>query len=550
MPAFSPKIGTSTLTPYEALWKRWYKRYKLQLFAGVSIIAVIILAATGWWLWQGQYAPAKGGIVTEGLVGQPSRLNPLFSSDNLVDAQLTPLIFRSLLKYNAKQQLEGDLATSWHRSEDGKTYSLTLGQNRWHDGQLITAEDVAFTIKLAQQPSYHGAWSKSFTDVTVKVKDQQHVQITLKEPYAPFTQSLTMGILPKHILDGKSIEQLERDPFNIQPIGSGPLKFASVELDQQSHLFDEIRFTPVGGYLEAVAFRFYDSTDSMITDFKLGKIQFLGGSYDPSFDDLSSFPDKQQKNIPLRSQSYGLFFNLHNQPITDIGLRQALAYAIPKKQLLSEVFDDQVIPLNGVYQPDFWAFSDRAETYDYSQKNARDIWDKVEAKPKVIRLLVPDKPIYQQLGAAIGQSWQKLGLTVSVVSKDPKIMSTVVNAHQEYDVVLLGEQSDIDPDRYSTWHSTQMPPSGLNITGESNKRVDKALEDGRKDLSIEERKKDYDNFQYYLAKDAPVIWLYQPKFVYIWSNKVKGVIMADQLQEPQDRFASIAKWYIKTQRRS
>jgi peptide/nickel transport system substrate-binding protein len=549
MPAFSPKIGTSSLTPYEAIWKRWYKRHKVKMLAVTAVVAVVAVGLLGWWLWQGQYMPAKGGSVTEGLVGQPNQLNPLFASDNLVDAQLTPLMFRGLLKYNDRQQLVSDLASSWQKSPDGKTYTLALGSHDWHDGQPVTADDVAFTIKLTQDSAYHGSWSKSFTDVQVAVQDNRHIQLTLKEPYAPFTQSLTMGILPKHILDGKSIEQLERDPFNARPIGSGSLKFQSLKVDDQTHRVTELRLTPVGGYLDSVAFSFYDTTEAMITDFKLGKIQLLGGTYDPTFDDLADFPDKQQKSTLLKSQSYGLFFNLHNQPMNDLGLRQALAYAVPKNQLISEVLNGQAVALDGVFQPDFWAYSDRAEKYAYNEQTAKDIWAKVEAKPQTIRLLIPDKPVYQQVGAMVGRAWQKLGLNVTVVAKSAEEMGDVVNAHQEYDIVLLGEQSDIDPDRYSTWHSTQMPPAGLNITGESNKRVDKALEDGRKDLSDQDRIHDYDLFQYYLAKDVPVIWLYQPKYVYIWSNKVKGVKLPSAFQDPQDRFASVNKWYVKTQRR-
>jgi peptide/nickel transport system substrate-binding protein len=310
-----------------------------------------------------------------------------------------------------------------------------------------------------------------------------------------------------------------------------------------------MQFAPVGGFLDTITFRFYDDMDAMITDFKLGKVQLLGGSYDPAFDTLSSFPDTQQRNPVLKSQSYGLFFNLHQQPMNDIGLRQALAYAVPKQRLISDVFDRQVVALNGVYPNDSWAFSSRAETYDFNQNKAQELWDKVEAKPKSIRLLVPDKQIYQELAAVIGRQWQELGLNVSVITKPVSEMGKTINEHDIYDIVLLGEQSDADPDRYTTWHSTQLPPDGLNITGESNKRVDKALEDGRKELSVDKRKHDYDLFQYYLAKDAPVIWLYQPRYIYIWNNKVKGIEVAKTLQDPQDRLSSIAEWYVKTRRR-
>lgn len=548
MPAFSPKIGTSNVTPHEPWWRRWYKKYKTYILSGLTVAVVVAIGWVGWWVWQGQYAPASGGSVAEGLVGQPSRLNPLFSSDNLVDSQLTPLIFRGLLTHNDKQELIGDLASSWQRSEDGKSYDIHLGDHDWQDGQPVTAQDVAFTIGLAQDDSYHGAWSKSFTDVKVNVLDAHHLKLELKDPFAPFDQTLTMGILPQHLLGGKSIDQIAADPFNLKPVGSGKLKFLTLTQDPQTKKFSQMQFKPVDGYLDSIDFDFYDSNEALVTDFKLGKIQLLGGAYDPVFDSLKNFPDKHQKSPLLKSQTYGLFFNLHNQSVADPGVRAALAYAVPKNKLISDIFHNQVVVLNGVYQPDHWAYSSRAETYSFSPDKSKEAWDDIQNKPTSIRLLVPDKPIYQQLASSVGQAWQELGIKVTVITRSNAEMSSVVNAHQDYDVVLLGEQSDVDPDRYSTWHSTQMPPAGLNIAGENNKRVDKSLEDGRKDLTIDARKHDYDNFQYYLAKDAPVIWLYQPKFIYIWSNKVKGVSLPGAIQDTQDRFNNVKDWYVKTQR--
>ncbi len=547
MPSFSPTIGTS-VAPREPIWRRWARLYRKWLLVGAGILALLIMAAAGWWFWQGQYIPAPGGTVTEGIVGQPSHINPLFASANLVDAELSPLVFRGLLRTNDEQELVPDLASEWSRSEDGKTYSFTLGDYSWHDGQRITAEDVAFTIHLTQNQFYTGSWSKSFTNVEIDVLDSQHLRLALKEPFAPFAQNLTIGILPKHILGGKTIEQIEKDPFNVQPIGSGQLRFDSLELNPTSKQIQELRFKPVGGYLDAIAFRFYPTTEAMVTDFKLGKIQLLGGVYDPAFDDLASFPDKQEKSQLLHSQSYGLFFNLHQESVSDVGVRQALAYTTPRNQIITDVLNNRAVSLSGPYQPDFWAYSDRAETYNFDEGKAKELWSKVEKKPAQIRLLVPERAVYQQLAATVGQSWQKLGVDVSIITKSSADMGKVVNAHDSYDVVLLGEQSDIDPDRYSTWHSTQVPPNGKNITGESNKRVDKALEDGRKALSQKDRVHDYDLFQYYLAKDAPVIWLYQPKYTYIWSNKIRDVKL-DYLWEPQDRFTTVAQWYVKTKRR-
>ena len=142
-----------------------------------------------------------------------------------------------------------------------------------------------------------------------------------------------------------------------------------------------------------------------------------------------------------------------------------------------------------------------------------------------------------------------MGVETTIVVQSPEKVAQQVNNHAGYDVVLLGEKSESDPDRYSNWHSTQKVPTGLNITGLDNRRVDKALEDGRKALTEEDRQRAYESFQLYLAKDAPVIWLYQSAYMYLTSNKVHGVQL-DELWRAEDRFSHLNKWYINTQKRT
>src|SRR5690606_17059223 len=104
MASFSPTIGKfGDVTSRQKPWTRWYKRHKLALFSVVGCIILLAGAGLGWWLWQGRYQPASGGVLEEGIVGSPQYLNPLYSSLNPVDTELTPLIFRGLLTYDSNQ---------------------------------------------------------------------------------------------------------------------------------------------------------------------------------------------------------------------------------------------------------------------------------------------------------------------------------------------------------------------------------------------------------------------------------------------------------------
>jgi peptide/nickel transport system substrate-binding protein len=548
MPAFSPTIGKfGDVTARGNTLTLWLKHHKKSAYITLASLFVITSAAFGWWAWQSRYVPAPGGTLVEGMVGYPQRLNPLYSSQNDVDAELTPLIFRALMRYDDKQELVPDLAEKIDVSEDGTIYHVTLGKNFWHDGQPVTAKDVAYTIKSTQDQGYTGAWSGSFKDVAVEMADDQHLTLTLKEPYAAFTQNLTIGLLPQHLLAGKSASDLSSNEFNLRPVGSGKLRFESLQMNTRTDQVEQLNFHLKDGYLETVSFRFYPAIQAVLTDFKLGKVQSFGAVYNQELSSLENI-DKRQFQDVLKGQSYGLFFNVASEAVKDGAVRKSLAFGLPKEDIMKDVLHGHGQLLDNVFHEGHWAYSERFEAYKYNQEEAKKLWDEAESKPETIRLLIPDLPQHKATASKIVNAWKEIGVKVSVEAKDSAAIAKNINQGSGYDVVLIGEKSRPDPDRYNNWHSTQAPPVGLNISRLQNTRVDKALEDARKALDQDERKVKYATFQDYLSRDVPVIWLYQPDYAYIWSKKIHGVKI-ESLWSEQDRFGNLEQWYVNMQRR-
>jgi peptide/nickel transport system substrate-binding protein len=118
-------------------------------------------------------------------------------------------------------------------SQDGKTYTFFIRPNAvWHDGQPVTSDDIAFTVDLMKDEKIplpadlHTFWKQ----VKVFLLDEKNLQLILPEPFAPFLDYLSFGVLPKQILEGVSAEELIDSPFNLNPVGSGPYRFAGVEV--------------------------------------------------------------------------------------------------------------------------------------------------------------------------------------------------------------------------------------------------------------------------------------------------------------------------------
>jgi peptide/nickel transport system substrate-binding protein len=147
--------------------------------------------------------PTAGGSFIEGVVGAPNTLNPLFSDAYPVDRELVDLIFDGLTTYDASGRLIPVLAENWSVAEDGRSVRFKLREGvTWHDGQPVTANDVAFTYGLMQDATFPGpaALQALWQTVTINVIDPLTVEFVLSAPYSPFLEMTTRGILPAHIL--------------------------------------------------------------------------------------------------------------------------------------------------------------------------------------------------------------------------------------------------------------------------------------------------------------------------------------------------------------
>jgi len=147
--------------------------------------------------------PAHGGMFTEGAIRSPGFINPLFSTSERaleVDRDLTALIYSGLLRATPNGKLILDLADYYEISPDGLTYTFTLKDNvYWHDGEPITADDIVFTIIKAQTSALKSPKRANWDGVAVEALSDRTVRFILENPYPPFLENMTMGILPKHI---------------------------------------------------------------------------------------------------------------------------------------------------------------------------------------------------------------------------------------------------------------------------------------------------------------------------------------------------------------
>jgi len=438
-------------------------------------------------------------VYTEGVVGQPLEFNPLIKSSNEIDETIESLIFSSL----------PELAESFEISEDGKEYIFHLNPNlKFHNGSDLTTADVNYTLRQLEE----------FKDVTLETPDALTIKFILKEPFAPFLELLKVGIVK---------EGFPKNYSGLNPNGSGPYRIMNVK--SGSTVYEvELGTVDPEYQIKRVAFKFYPTHRDLSAAIRLGDVLAHGGSK------ILNWPTFNYFHTPLSGRYYGLFFNLNGPEILkDRDFRRNLAQALNKEVLVEQTLGSEGVVINSPIEHS-WAESEDISIYEYQEVPPVTYNNK-------LTLTVPATLTHLKAADVVKEYWSFLGVAIDIRPVPPEDILERVIKPKDFEILLFGQNVGSDPDRYGIWHSTQQEYPGLNFTGYSQMRVDKALEEGRKTMDQEVRKEHYTNFQRILTADVPVIWLYQPLYTFGVSKKISGISI-DDLFHPKDRFANLKEW--------
>lgn len=289
--------------------------------------------------------PTAGGEYTEGLIGSPKLINPIFETVNDVDGDISSLLYAKLFKHGENRQIFPELVENYELSEDKKIYTFKLRDDAyWSDGKKITSNDVAFTIDSIQNPEVGSPLFGSFQGVLIEKIDDSKFSLTLKESFAPFLNSLVFGLIPEHVFGQMNPANIRLAKDNLQPVVvSGPYKFTKLLKDSSTNKIQTYtleRNNEYFGnkpYLETIIFKFYEDFDLALTDLRNQTIDGLGFI---SAENREKVASKNFNLYDLQLPQYtALFFNQTKEPLLkDETLRTCLAMGIDKKTILEQVF--------------------------------------------------------------------------------------------------------------------------------------------------------------------------------------------------------------------
>jgi peptide/nickel transport system substrate-binding protein len=509
--------------------------------------------------------PASGGTMVEGVVGAPRYLNPLLSDTNPVDRDLTSLLFDGLLRYDETGRLAPALASGWQVSEDGLTVTFSLEDDvTWHDGQPFTAEDVVFSYRLLQSDSFPAAPAVRtlWQSVAISSDSPSSVSFTLPEPFAPFLDATTRGIVPAHLLGAVPPAQLPNHEFNRQPVGTGPFMVPAGDNWQRTgrlRLAPNPEYWRQGTQLDSLTFRFYPDTGSLLEAFQAGEVQAMNNVPSRFVPEVLSLERTRLYTAPAPRYSE-LLFNFDGHPaLSTMEFRHALAYGLDRETLIDQALAGQGLPLDGPYIPTSWAYNPATlSLYAYNPISATELLDQAGwlaldgdgvrqrvgeagAEPLRLRLLLPDEQQHRAVAANLATQWREIGVALELELR-PAPEYAAALAAGNFDVALVDVVAEGDPDLYAFW-SQEALMRGQNFGRWNSRRASEALEHARQLWNEAERQVYYDAFLGLFSRALPALTLYQHVYNYAVSEAVNELEIG-RIDHPRDRYETMADWFL------
>lgn len=432
----------------KAYFKKWSK--SILIYFGIGLVIFFLLNMVLSYSMKSLIFTQKETI---GMIGP-------YTVDSLPQEILSK-ISKGLTKTEVSGTVKPDVAEKWKISPNGKGYAFYLHKNIYYsDGTNLTSENIGY----------------DFQDVAVTRPDKYTIVFNLKDNYSPFLTTVSRPILKKNL------------------VGVGDYKVKNIKLNgnfvESVELYSEKLHKTLTYQL------FYPTASALKTAFSLGEVSKITNLPDVNFKDttFNSFKNVVvEKKVNYRSL-VALFYNTKDKVLSSKTLREGLSYTMPDEFDSGERNPDPLPYFSYAYA----AGNSNLQDLDHA-KLLIDKSESATGSSKIV-LTIDTLPKYENVAKIISTVWKKLNIETKI-----QITNQVPDNFQ----IFLGEfNSSPDPDQYTLWHSSQIN----NITHYNNPRIDKLLEDGRKELDIQKRILIYSDFQKYLSSDPPASFLFFPYY--------------------------------------
>ena len=476
----------------------------------------------------------RGNILTIAQSGIDGVFNPiLYYNDS--DSKIVDLVFNGLIKINDNGEYVPDVAM-WDVSEDKLTYTFSITPGiKFHNGEELTAADVAFTYYAIADPDYDGPRGAIVQDIVgvreyrigeaksiegIKIINDYSISFTIKEPNVKKVADFSFGILNKEYYEYNSIEELKSK--NTVPMGTGPMKFELFEVGQYVELSTYDDYYEGRAYIDGVIYKVIPD-ESVAAAINAGEVDVARATSNlDNYDTMTEAGIAEVQEYLGNSYRY-IGFNLRLDKFSDKRVRQALWYGLNVKDFVDAQWQGFAAPCLGPISPVSWAYPDTSEltVYDYNPEKASKLlkeagWedtdddgilDKDGEKFTIVWTSYTDFDWSTNLLSVAKDNWGALGIEVEANLMEFTAVSDLVYFKQNFEVYNMSWSLSTDPDPTEIFGEEADVSGGYNAMGYYNERANEIFRLGRKEYDQAIRASLYQEWMTIANDEVPYIFI-------------------------------------------
>lgn len=473
-------------------------------------------------------------------IAEFDNINPIISQNRDV-INLSTIIYEPLLSLSENYKIEFALAKECSKINE-KTYIVKLRENlKWENGNSITAKDVYFTItKLKEGKSIYSENVKNVN--SVEIIDDLTIKIILNKEESFFEYNLVFPIISSQQFEG------EKDFYKsrIAPISSGRYKVKSATADNMELIKNDnwYKKEEVSSKIETIKINFYDTMGDVYNSFKIGNIDMICTS-NLNISDYIGTIGYATKDYKSRELDF-ISLNCKSNILSNKEVRQAINYAINRKQIISSVYGNEYYTSSFPIDYGSYLYTKDIDS-SYNQNKAKKIlqdagweykyarWQKTENyETKTINIdLYVEEANKQRVKVAelIESQLEDIGINVNLYKISNKLYKDYL-ASKEYDMLITGVYNGYSPDlSYFIGEN--------NINQYENNEINSILSELNTITDEEKVKEKYNRIIEIYEDEMPCICLYRNKSKVVYSMKLTGEFNPNSYSV----YYHIDKWY-------
>jgi ABC-type transport system substrate-binding protein len=406
--------------------------------------------------------------------------------------------------------LAPNLFTKWEHSADNKTWTFHLRKGvKFHDGTPFNAEAVKYNwdrcmskSPMVQRISMFSPWAQN-----IKIIDDYTIQASSEKPFAPILRNLAHTSLT---FVSPTAHRQYGDNLNRNPVGTGPFRFVEWKAGDRLVLERNDDFWGPKPKYKRLVFKFVKESNARVMMLETGEADLVLRVPPHEIERLGKKPEL---DVMIRSLNrvIGFFINVEAPLVSDIRFRRALAHAIDRESIIKNVMKGLAKPCCSVIGGG--TFGESTPTcYEYNPEKAKQLLKEAGYKGETLQVMSPQGRYTNDRETAeiVQWYWSQVGIKVDL--RIMEFASITKAMHQlKYQIALIGNSAgtgDGDSVLREYFHSSNIPPGGVNRSSYANPKYDPLAEAQGVELDEVKRKEIMKQAQEILAQDLPFLPLY------------------------------------------